>query len=152
MGTDSEESYEFWTDGPRVIVAGVDGSTTSMRAGSYAAGLARRQNARLVIVYVAGRSSLADMAPGGALVTEQTMDEIADDLRREITDGAARLGVRAEFIVTHGDPLSELARIADEVHADGVVVGVSEKIGHRLVGSLAVRLVRIGHWPVTVVP
>ncbi|MBC6456762.1 universal stress protein [Actinomadura sp. HBU206391] len=123
-----------------------------MRAGSYAAGLARRQNARLVIVYVAGRSSLADMAPGGALVTEQTMDEIADDLRREITDGAARLGVRAEFIVTHGDPLSELARIADEVHADGVVVGVSEKIGHRLVGSLAVRLVRIGHWPVTVVP
>jgi nucleotide-binding universal stress UspA family protein len=133
-------------------VAGVDGSTTSMRAGAYAAGLARRGNSRLVVVYVAGRSSLADMAPGGALATEQIMDEIADDLRREVTNGAARVGVRVEFIATRGDPLSELARIADEVQADGVVVGVSEKTGHRLVGSLAVRLVRIGHWPVTVVP
>nr|WP_312881249.1 universal stress protein [Actinomadura alba] len=152
MGIDPEHSFELGTDGPRVIVAGVDGSTTSMRAGAYAAGLARRQNSRLVVVYVAGRSSLAGMAPGGALATEQTMDEIADGLRREVTDAAARLGVPAEFVVSRGDPLTELARIADEVKADGVVVGASEKAGHRLVGSLAVRLVRIGHWPVTVVP
>ena len=33
-----------------------------------------------------------------------------------------------------------------------VVVGASAKAGHRWVGSLAVRLVKAGRWPVTVVP
>jgi nucleotide-binding universal stress UspA family protein len=33
-----------------------------------------------------------------------------------------------------------------------VVVGSSEQAGHRLVGSVASRLVRAGRWPVTVVP
>ena len=31
-------------------------------------------------------------------------------------------------------------------------VGASKQAGHRFVGSLAVRLVRAGKWPVTVVP
>lgn len=34
--------YERGTDGPRVVLVGVDGTRTSLRAGSYAAGLARR--------------------------------------------------------------------------------------------------------------
>ena len=51
-----------------------------------------------------------------------------------------------------GDPYHELRRVADEVRADAVVVGASTKAGHRLVGSLAVRLVKAGRWPVTVVP
>jgi nucleotide-binding universal stress UspA family protein len=34
-------------DGPTLILVGVDGSDTSMRAGAYAAGLARRQDSRL---------------------------------------------------------------------------------------------------------
>ncbi len=38
--------------------------------------------------------------------------------------------------------------VADEVHADAIVVGASEQ----RIGSLAVRLVRDGRWPVTVVP
>jgi nucleotide-binding universal stress UspA family protein len=33
-----------------------------------------------------------------------------------------------------------------------VVVGASEHLGHRIVGSLANRLIRAGKWPVTVVP
>jgi nucleotide-binding universal stress UspA family protein len=32
------------------------------------------------------------------------------------------------------------------------VVGASTHAGHRLVGSLAVRLVKAARWPVTVVP
>ena len=50
------------------------------------------------------------------------------------------------------DPLAELAKIATQMHADLVVVGASEHLGHRIVGSLASRLVRAGKWPVTVVP
>jgi nucleotide-binding universal stress UspA family protein len=51
-----------------------------------------------------------------------------------------------------GDPWVELNRAAKEYRADAVVVGASEHAGHRIVGSLATRLVRAGKWPVTVVP
>jgi hypothetical protein len=33
-----------------------------------------------------------------------------------------------------------------------ILVGASEHLGHRIVGSLAARLVRAGKWPVIVVP
>ena len=52
----------------------------------------------------------------------------------------------------HGDPYLEIVRAADDLRADAVVVGSSMKAGHRLVGSLAVRLIKAGKWPVTVVP
>ena len=51
-----------------------------------------------------------------------------------------------------GDPYSELVRVASQLRADAVVVGASSRLGHRFVGSLAVRLVKAGKWPVTVVP
>lgn len=57
-----------------------------------------------------------------------------------------------QLIVNHGDPWIELNRAATETRADAVVVGASEHAGHRIVGSLATRLVRAGKWPVTVVP
>ncbi len=77
---------ESGTDGPSLILAGVDGSRTSLRAAAYAGGLA------------------------------------------------------------------ELTKIAGQAHAGVVVVGASEHLGHRVVGSLAARLVRAGKWPVIVVP
>jgi nucleotide-binding universal stress UspA family protein len=149
--------FELGTDGPKVILAGLDGTVTSMRAAAYAAGLARRQGARLVIVYVEQHSSMygAAASGGGAAVfaeEEKALVEAAAELRQEAEEGAARLGVPLTFITTAGDPFHELRRVADEVRADAVVVGASTKAGHRLVGSLAVRLVRAGRWPVTVVP
>jgi nucleotide-binding universal stress UspA family protein len=90
--------FELGTDGPGSILVGVDGSTTSQRAGWDAAGLARPQGARVTAVYVA-----------------------------PVSAGLA-------------------------VPADAVVVGASAHAGHRLVGSLAVRLVKAARWPVTVVP
>jgi nucleotide-binding universal stress UspA family protein len=44
--------------------------------------------------------------------------------------------------------MAELAKMADEMHADALVIGASEHLGHRVVGSLAARLVRAGKWPV----
>lgn len=45
-----------------------------------------------------------------------------------------------------------VAVLATELRADLVVVGSSASAGHRIMGSLAVKLVRAGRWPVTVVP
>jgi nucleotide-binding universal stress UspA family protein len=150
-------AFELGTDGPKVILVGVDDSVTSLRAGAYAVGLARRQRARLVVVYVEQLSAMYGAAVVGAgadaiLAGDRTLSETAADLKQRTEEGAERLGVDVTFVVARGDPYTELKRVADQVRADAVVVGASTKAGHRWIGSLAVRLVRAGRWPVTVVP
>ena len=144
--------FELGTDGPSTIVVGVDGSTTSMRAGAYAAGLARRQRSRLVVVHVLAIGGLASLIPSGMAAVRQASQEIAEELRRQVAEAAEARGVPVTFVAVQGDPYLELVRIADQMRADVVVVGASTKRTHRLAGSLAIRLVRAGRWPVTVVP
>jgi nucleotide-binding universal stress UspA family protein len=149
-------AFELGTDGPKVILVGVDDSVTSLRAGAYAAGLARRQGARLIIVYVEQLSALYGASAGvsaGAIAAQgQALDDTAADLRRRAEEYAAALGLPVTFVAARGDPYTELTRVAGEVRADAVIVGASAKAGHRWIGSLAVRLVKAGKWPVTVVP
>ncbi|WP_128380706.1 universal stress protein [Streptomyces cavernae] len=147
------ERFERGTDGPKVIVVGVDGSDSSLRAAAYAAGLARRQHALLALVYV--QPVMAAGAALGAPVAETT-DAIAEDLIRQIREATEKdkdiFQVRWEFHTFRGDPYVGLVKAADELKADAVVVGASEQAGHRIVGSVAIRLVKAGRWPVTVVP
>jgi len=150
-----EAEFELGTDGPSAILVGVDDTTTASRAGFYAAGLARRQGARLIAVFVAPIASAAAAMPSGAalmVAEDQAREQLARDMRERIEAGAKELGINATFVVAHGDPFTEIKRIAAETRADAIVVGASARAGHRFVGSLAVRLVRAGRWPVTVVP
>ena len=144
--------FERGTDGPRVIMVGVDGSPTSVHAAAYAGGLARRQRCRLVVVHVVSPSTLTAFAGPAAATVAATFAELTSDLRAEVRRSAEELGVPTTFITRRGDPYAELRDTANAVKADMVVVGVSTKAGHRFVGSVAVRLVRLGHWPVVVVP
>jgi nucleotide-binding universal stress UspA family protein len=148
----AEPDFELGSDGPSLILVGVDGSRTSLRAAAYAAGLARRQRSKLLAVYVARLSANIGLAPGAAAALNEASLEVANDLEQQARDRAAEIGVDLEFRVVVGDPLTELTRMAAETRADAVVVGASEHAGHRIVGSLAARLVRAGKWPVTVVP
>lgn len=142
--------FELGTDGPRSILVGIDGSATAARAGWYAAGLAHRQGARVTAVFVARRSAgpAADgrAAPGGFPW------EAAEEARRGVEEIFRERGVPITFIAASGDPFTELCRVAEGIDTDAVVVGASARAGHRLVGSLAVRLVKAARWPVTVVP
>ena len=146
------ENFELATDGPKMIVVGLDGSRTSWRAASYANGLARRQGSRVTVVYVASPGTLARMAGDAAGMMADVQQEIGADLRGQVMRLAAERGVDTEFLVVDGDPFTELRRVAREVRADAVVIGASERAGHRFVGSLATRLVKAACWPVTVVP
>ena len=141
------------TDGPASILVGVDGSVTAARAGWYAAGLARRQHARVTMVYVA--PLLSPWQPWDAgleTAWREAAGQAAEDMRRKAAAFATDLGVEITFLAVRGDPFTELRRIAEEIRADAVVVGASAHAGHRLAGSLAVRLVKAARWPVTVVP
>lgn len=151
----SGSGFELGTDGPTALVVGVDGSDSSMRAAAYAAGLCRRQRSRLVLVYV--------REVGGGFVSAMDSTGVATAAAMEHQDSTERMlgtlvprfqdtGVTVELLVRAGEPYQVLASVAQGVRADGVVVGSSTSVGHRIAGSLALRLVRHAKWPVTVVP
>jgi nucleotide-binding universal stress UspA family protein len=146
--------FEYGHDGPKSIVVGVDGSDSSWRAAAYAGGLARRQHSLLVLVYVQPIVTASWGQAGISMV--ETGQQIADELLDYIRTSVARFGereqVRWEFRTAQGDPYNGLVAVADGLRTDAVVVGASERAGHRLAGSVAVRLVKAGRWPVTVVP
>lgn len=149
-----KHAFEYGIDGPKTIVTGVDGSESSWRAAAYAAGLARRQGALLVLVYVQPVLTAAAPAMGSALA--EAGQQVAEELLQYIRDAVKRYdqrdNFRWEFHTFPGDPYAGLVATADRLKADAVVVGASEQAGHRIIGSVAVRLVKAGRWPVTVVP
>jgi len=146
--------FELGTDGPSVILAGLDGSQSSMRAAAYAAGLARRQRSLLALVYVQPLGLVS--APEAAAATADLGRQIAADLENEIREAVERIPdgeqVRWEFHTVRGDAYNGIVETAERLRADAVVIGASEKAGHRFLGSVAIRLVKAGRWPVTVVP
>jgi nucleotide-binding universal stress UspA family protein len=147
--------FELGTDGPGTIVAGVDGSPTSMRALAYACGLTRRQKGRLVVVNVRTTARAYYGFDTSGMATQaaaEALDDVEKELREEVAHLAEHWHVDVEFVVRTGDPLKELAAVAEKERADAIVVGASTRIEHRLAGSIAVQLVRQRGWPVTVVP
>jgi len=144
--------FELGTDGPSLILAALDGSETSMRAAAYAVGLARRQGARITLVYVHTVGTFSTSVAGAIPAIEQANRQTADELRETIETNSARLGVEATFVERAGSPFTEITALADELRADAVVVGASTQAGHKFAGSLALHLVRAARWPVTVVP
>lgn len=146
--------FEYGMDGPKLIIAGIDGSESAWKAAAYAGGLARRQQSKLVLVYVQ-QIGAAALSQAGGLVYEAGT-QVADELLTYIKESVGhyvQLGhLRWEFRTLRGDPANGLISVAEELRADAIVVGASQSAGHRMFGSVAVRLVKSGRWPVTVVP
>jgi nucleotide-binding universal stress UspA family protein len=144
--------FELGTDGARTILVALDGSDASLRAAAYAAGMARRQRAKLIAVFVHSSGGLAAMRPDTVVGLEQSNREIVAQLRAAIEENAPRLGIEVELMERRGSVGNELAKLADDLRVDAVVVGASTQVGHRFVGALGVYLVKLARWPVIVVP
>jgi nucleotide-binding universal stress UspA family protein len=143
---------ELGTDGPSTILVATDGTDTAMHAMAFAFGLARRNNARLEVVTVSATAGAAALSAGAAAAVMSTQHEIVADIQTRVEMARAELGVDARMWERSGDPFSEILAVAEQVRPDIVLVGASKQAAHRIVGSLAVRLVKLGRWPVTVVP
>ena len=137
-----------------VILVAIDGSTTSLRAEAWAANLARKQGCRLLCLFVETHPAYADVAlwTGAALPLDFGFGELTKEIIEGIRNDLRTHPVDADFLVRSGDPATEIERVAEEFKVDAVVVGTSMQARHRLMGSVAVRLVHDGRWPVAVVP
>lgn len=144
--------FERGTDGPKVILVGVDGSDTSLRAAAYASGLARRQRCHLVVTYATVTRTWLWTVPGADAMQTRTLHELESELRTEIRQLAEDAQIPVSFVVRRGHPSTCLRTIADEVKADIVVVGASSQAHRRLGGSVGGRLIRLGRWPIIIVP
>lgn len=137
-----------------VLVVGVDGSDHSWRCAAYAVGLARRYDGQcqLAFCYVAAPSTRYALVPQAIPIALSASTQTADEIRARLSKALNGGGLAWELHTRTGDPYHQLASLAREIRADGVIVGASQTLGHRLAGSVAVRLVKARCWPITVVP
>jgi nucleotide-binding universal stress UspA family protein len=139
-----------------MVLAAVEETDGALRAASYAAGLARRTGSRLLLVHVRPSLELgicaASFLYAGPLDLGPPNDTRFTFLTRLRAAIEEEYGIDVDTEVLDGLPTAEIARLADELRADAVVVGSPRSLRHRIAGSVPVRLVRHGNWPVTVVP
>src|SRR5919201_6295768 len=90
----------------KTIIVGTDGSSTAAQAVREAGNIAQSSGARVHVVSAYERITSA---------TEAIVDEAAATLRE--------MGAEAEGHVLAGDPTGAILEVADEEHADLIVVG-----------------------------
>ncbi|MEU4096798.1 universal stress protein [Streptomyces sp. NPDC026673] len=134
------------------VLVGYSGSAPSRRALSYAAGLARRSGAALIIVHVARQNPVASLLGyeppgiakgphGGAhtLVRQLACDEHLSGLAWTLV---RRSGVIAE----------ELEKVGRRYKANAIIVGRTRGTRSGLIRSISDTLARRAQRPVIVVP
>lgn len=138
-----ETRKAFRRGGPSVVLVGYDRTDGSSHALSYAAGLALRTGARLVVLNV-DESLALDCANGlGACI---------DDVVGEVQEVVADCGSGCQVVVDVGDPAGVIQRMAGELQADLIVVGQSRHRWMHPFGSVPARLAHHAEHPVLIVP
>ncbi|HEV3362437.1 MAG TPA: universal stress protein [Pseudonocardiaceae bacterium] len=153
MDETSEQQYTFeiGKDGLSTIVIGYDDTPPALDALAWAAGLARRDKARMVIVYVEVLSSPAYWVAAGAVAANEAAGEIVQELHRRFESLLTSQGLDWELLHGKGDPAGVLEAVAEEKKADCIVVGRSRHRGG-LLGSVPRGLLAKAARPVIVVP
>jgi nucleotide-binding universal stress UspA family protein len=116
------------------VAVGTDGSATAGEAVARAAEIARRFDAKLVLLSATeGRGTSPDADPELQWATNSTarvtaiLDQLAHDLGEE--------GLEVETRAEEGDPGETLVRLADEAGAELLVIG-NKGMERRMLGSV----------------
>lgn len=140
--------------GPRVdrLLVGVDGSTNSLEAVTWAATLARATGAEVVALHALGL--LAHLEEGAAPEpVERNQEEIARRLDTEWCAPLRRASVAFRTMMRYGPPARVVLEEAEGLDVDLVVVGSrghSERVN--LLGSTSAHVANHCSKPVLVVP
>ncbi len=136
------------------IAVGIDGSDGSLHALSWAAELAQSVGARILAVHVVPESWLLELS-AFQLKTDGLVEERRTKLGGEWTEGLRSHRIDYSTAFAHGNPATELLRLAEQYHAELVVVGGSRHGGPRrgsMLGHTSHRVANYSTLPVVVVP
>ncbi len=153
---DVDALVEASSQSPRLVVVGLDvaeldreGPQPSRNAAAHAAGLALREGTRLVGVWVRPPVAIGDTFTQTADTIARRRQEAELEFRERAAAAEQHFGLPPGcIIVRDGDPARELLNVAEEVDAEGIIVGASTG----RIGSVAGHLIRHAQVPVTVVP
>lgn len=142
--------------GYSTVVVGTDGSETSFRAVDRAAALARDSDAQLVIACAFIPSHDKDLARAQDVLGADAAYQVVGSAPAEDTVGRARDralkagATKIDTIVVQGKPGDTLRQVAEERHADLLVVGNRglNTLAGRIVGSVPLDVAR--HTPIDV--
>jgi nucleotide-binding universal stress UspA family protein len=134
------------------VVAGYDGSPSSRNALAYAAGLARRLERPLLVVYVIPFGVYCEPMTGQVISAARDRQDLEPWLVGELNQVCDCEGLDVRVMARRGNAAKELAAAADLSSADALVVGAPGHRLHHLVGSIPSWLARHAKCPVIVVP
>ena len=132
------------------IVVGLDGSENAERALPYAAELAKRDGAGMVLVHV--EEDTLGKGGGALRADEGEIRAKVDRHASALSERGIETEVRTDNVIL-GGPAPSIAKFADEEGADLIVVGSRglSGIGSIMLGSVAQKLLHIAKQPVLVV-
>ena len=140
------------------IVAAVDLGAATSATVEGALSVANSTNGRVTLVHVVQRTSLASFSRHtDHFDVPEYQNLLTEDAWRRLQDAIplnSRTAERIHARVVTGDPSTEITRIAADLDADLIVVGVTLRgaIGRRIFGATAARLIRTAGRPVLAVP
>lgn len=140
-----EGRFEIGKDGAGLVVVGYDGSGPSRNALAYAAGLARRDGAALLVAFVESLDSARLWFFAGSPIIPDPAADLAADLKDELKGSE----VPWRFVSVRGDTARELETLAGAYMADAIVVGRSRRSWWR---SVAAALAKRARRTVLIVP
>jgi nucleotide-binding universal stress UspA family protein len=135
------------------VLCAVDFSESSRRAVEFAASIAAAAGARLALAHALEWSEETETLPMSSMPSLPSSEDDAIAGMKRLLAEDVRERWAPEFIVGYGPPAEELLRVANERHADLVVLGIRRRnpIDMAVFGSTAQRLIRDGAWPVLTV-
>lgn len=134
------------------IVVPVDFSKQGQAAIVYAASLAKRFKASLILTHVIERIYHADEFAYVQINTPRMRQRVTKDLRR--LKASLPVALKAEVEVREGSAFEGIVAVAKETHADLIIMATRGYTGlkHAFLGSTAERVVQHASCPVLVVP
>jgi len=143
--------FEIGKDGLGTIVLGYDGTPPSVHAAAWAAGLARREHGKLLLVYVETLTGPAHWTAMSSAAAIEAGAEFVQELMAEAGPQLTERGIDWEILRGQGEPAAVLEAVAEQRRADCIVVGRSRHRGG-LLGTVPKSLLAHASRPIVVVP